>query len=109
MKENIRVPQFDGPKPIQYVAVRVWLEDGTRTLGMWTGARWWSTKGEINPVRWELEVRRKKTEKLLKKLPKETSGQCAQKSLIEIFGSPPFALTRADCQGKAAPQRASQA
>jgi hypothetical protein len=53
MKENIRVPQFDGPKPIQYVAVRVWLEDGTRMLGMWTGTRWWSTKGEIHPVTWE--------------------------------------------------------
>jgi hypothetical protein len=37
---------------------------------MWTGDRWWSTKGEINPVKWELEVREKKTKKLLKKLPK---------------------------------------
>jgi hypothetical protein len=71
MKEKIHAPQFEATKPIQYVAVRVWLGDGTRTLGMWTGVRWWSTKGEINPVRWELEVRRKKTEKLLKKLPKD--------------------------------------
>jgi hypothetical protein len=53
--------------------LRMWpsvLADGTRILGMWTGARWWSTKGEIHPVKWELEVREKKTEKLLKKLPK---------------------------------------
>jgi hypothetical protein len=24
-------------------------------LGMWTGVKWWSTKGEIKPVKWELE------------------------------------------------------
>jgi hypothetical protein len=71
MKENIRAPQFDGSKPIQYVAVRVWLQDGTRMLGMWTGERWWSTKGEIRPVKWELQVREKKTKKLLKKLPED--------------------------------------
>jgi hypothetical protein len=47
------------------------LADGTRTLGIWTGARWWSTKGEIHPVRWELEVREKKTKKLLKSLESE--------------------------------------
>ncbi len=41
---------------------------GTRTLGMWTGEKWWSAKGEITPARWELEVREKKTKKLLKKL-----------------------------------------
>jgi hypothetical protein len=57
-------------KPKKYKAVRVWLSDGTRVLGMWTGTKWWSTKGEINPVRWEHEVRKKKTDKLLKKLPK---------------------------------------
>jgi hypothetical protein len=58
-------------KPAPYKAVRVWLPNGTRTLGMWTGSRWWSTKGEIDPVKWELEVRKKKkTQKLLKKLPK---------------------------------------
>jgi hypothetical protein len=44
------------------------LADGTRTIGMWTGSRWWSSKGEIHPVRWELEVREKKTKKLRKKL-----------------------------------------
>ena len=70
MRDKIRTPQFDDVKPIPRVAVRVWLADGTRILGMWTGARWWSTKGEIHPVKWELEVREKKTEKLLKKLPK---------------------------------------
>ncbi len=63
--------QSSDAKPVPYKAVRVWLSNGTRTLGMWTGSRWWSTKGEINPVKWELEVRKKKkTEKLLKKLPK---------------------------------------
>ncbi|HEY5811947.1 MAG TPA: hypothetical protein VIT23_04765 [Terrimicrobiaceae bacterium] len=62
--------QYD-EKPKRYKAVRVWLEDGSRTLGMWTGTRWWCIKGECNPVKWELEVRKKKkTEKLLKKLPK---------------------------------------
>ena len=63
--------QSQDAKPVPYKAVRVWLQNGTRALGMWTGSRWWSTKGEIDPVKWELEVRkRKKTEKLLKKLPK---------------------------------------
>jgi len=36
---------------------------------MWTGSRWWSTKGEVHPVEWELEVRKNKTKKLLKSLP----------------------------------------
>ena len=63
-------PVYD-PKPVTYKAVRVWLSDGTRILGIWTGDRWWSTKGQINPVKWELEVRKKKkTDKLLKKLSK---------------------------------------
>lgn len=70
MKDRER-EQSAAEKPAPYKAVRVWLPNGTRTLGMWTGSRWWSTKGEINPVKWELEVRKKrKTEKLLKKLPK---------------------------------------
>ena len=71
MKGKIRTPQFTDTKPIPSVAVRVWLADGTRTLGIWTGERWWSTKGEIHPVRWELEVREKKTKKLLKSLESE--------------------------------------
>jgi hypothetical protein len=33
------------PKPIAYKAVRVWLCDGSRMLGIWTGTKWWSTKG----------------------------------------------------------------
>jgi hypothetical protein len=70
MKDWTRPPQSPDIKPIPLVAVRVWLADGTRMLGMWTGTRWWSTKGEIQPVTWELEVREKKTKKLLKKLPK---------------------------------------
>ena len=63
--------QSSDEKLVPYRAVRVWLPNGGRGLGMWTGSRWWSTKGEINPVKWELEARKKKkTEKLLKKLPK---------------------------------------
>lgn len=57
------------PKPKAYKAVRVWLSNGTRMLGMWTGAKWWSMEGEIHPVRWELEERRKKTGKLRKAIP----------------------------------------
>jgi hypothetical protein len=55
------------PKPTPYKAVRVWLSDGSRMLGMWTGTRWWSRKGEIKPVKWELQERKKKkTDKLRK-------------------------------------------
>jgi hypothetical protein len=48
------------PKPIAYKAVRVWLSDGSRMLGMWTGVKWWNTKGEIQPVKWELEKKRRR-------------------------------------------------
>lgn len=59
------------PKPMAYKAVRVWLSDGSRMLGMWTGTKWWSLQGEIKPVRWELEERKKKkTDKLRKIIPK---------------------------------------
>jgi hypothetical protein len=62
--------QFDDVKPLAYKAVRVWAADGSGMLGMWTGERWWSLKGEIAPVKWELEARKKKkTKKLLKSLP----------------------------------------
>jgi hypothetical protein len=44
------------PKPTAYRAVRVWLSDGSRMLGIWTGVKWWSSKGEIEPVKWELEI-----------------------------------------------------
>jgi hypothetical protein len=58
---------YDSVRPIPYKAVRVWLADGTRVWGMWTGEKWWSTKGEITPLKWELETRKKKkTKKLLK-------------------------------------------
>jgi hypothetical protein len=61
--------QYDDVRPVPYRAVRVWLADGTRVLGMWTGEKWWSTKGEIIPAKWELETRKeKKTKKLLKAL-----------------------------------------
>jgi hypothetical protein len=55
------------PKPIAYKAVRVWLSDGSRLLGMWTGTKWWSTRGEITPVKWELEERKKKKARKLRK------------------------------------------
>ena len=42
------------------------------------GTRWWSTIGEIQPVTWELEVREKKTKKLLKKLPKTDRAVSAE-------------------------------
>jgi hypothetical protein len=58
------------PKPVAYKAVRVWLTDGSRMWGMWTGTKWWSTKGEIEPVKWELEERKKKTHKLRKAIPR---------------------------------------
>jgi len=70
--------QYDDVRPIPYQAVRVWLADGTRMLGMWTGHRWWSTKGEIHPVKWELEVREKKTKKLLKSLPESEGNDLAK-------------------------------
>ena len=48
------------PKPRAYKAVRVWLSNGRRMLGIWTGTKWWSVEGEIEPVKWELEERRKR-------------------------------------------------
>jgi hypothetical protein len=60
-------------KPIAYKAVRVWLSDGSRMLGIWTGAKWWSTKGEIQPVKWEFEERKKKTDKLRKAIARDQS------------------------------------
>jgi hypothetical protein len=60
------------PKPVAYKAVHVWLSDGSRTLAIWTGVKWWSTKGEIQPVKWELEERkRKKTDKLRKSIARD--------------------------------------
>ena len=53
-----------------------------RMIGMWTGERWWSTEGEIHPVRWELQVREKKTQKLLKKLPKNELPVRAEDSAL---------------------------
>ena len=50
------------------------LADGSRILGMWTGEKWWSVKGEINPVNWELEERPKKTKKLEKALRESEEG-----------------------------------
>ena len=58
-------------KPRAYKAVRVWLSNGRRMLGMWTGTKWWGTEGEIEPVKWELEERRKKTDKLRKAIPRK--------------------------------------
>jgi hypothetical protein len=70
----MRDTQFSDIKPVAYKAVRVWVADGSRMLGMWTGDRWWSARGEISPVKWELDVRKKKTKKLLKSLP-EVPGE----------------------------------
>ena len=67
--------KFDDVRPVPYRAVRVWLSDGTRMLGMWTGERWWSVKGEITQARWELEERKKKTKKLRKALGKLGRGE----------------------------------
>ncbi len=58
-----------GTKPELYKAVRVWLEDGSRTHGMWTGSNWWCVKSEISRVKWELKKRSKKTKKISKTLP----------------------------------------
>jgi hypothetical protein len=44
-KQGKEKMQFDDIKPIAFKAVWVWLADGTRTLGMWTGEKWWSAKG----------------------------------------------------------------
>ena len=68
MKESTIPPHaVDDPKPKPRKAVRVWLSDGSRFLAMWTGTKWWSSKGELAPVKWELEERKKKTKKLGKK------------------------------------------
>jgi hypothetical protein len=61
------------PKPIAYKAVRVWLSNGRRMLGMWTGTKWWSMEGEIEPVKWELGERQKKTDKLRKGFARDKS------------------------------------
>ena len=65
----------DDPKPKVRKAVRVWLADGTKMLAMWTGQRWWSTKGKITPARWELEERKRKTKKLRKALRRSEDGE----------------------------------
>ena len=76
MKETDIPPHaVDDPKPKVRKAVRVWLADGTKMLGMWTGERWWSTKGEIIPARWELEERKKKTKELRKALRRSEGGE----------------------------------
>jgi hypothetical protein len=68
MKESAIPPHaVDDPKPKPLKAVRVWLSDGSRFLAMWTGTKWWSSKGELAPVKWELEERKKKTKKLRQK------------------------------------------
>ena len=59
----------NGVKPPIFKAVRVWLDNGERVHGMWTGAKWWSTQGEIVPAKWELEERPKKTKKISAVLP----------------------------------------
>jgi uncharacterized membrane protein len=43
------VMKYDDVRPVPYRAVRVWLSDGTRMLGMWTSERWWSIRGRDCP------------------------------------------------------------
>lgn len=66
MSEKETAP--DGTKPETLKAVRVWLEDGSRVHGMWTGSCWWSTKGEVFPIKWELKERAAKTKKIVESL-----------------------------------------
>jgi hypothetical protein len=71
-KDSDFVMKYDEVRPVPYRAVLVSLADGTRMLGMWTGERWWSVKGEIAPAKWELEERKKKkTDKLRKAIPRD--------------------------------------
>jgi hypothetical protein len=43
-----------------------------QNAGIWTGTKWWITKGEIQPVKWELEERKeKKTDKLRKAIARD--------------------------------------
>ena len=78
--------KYDDIRPVPQRAVRVWLADGTRMLGMWTGERWWSAKGEITPARWELEERKKKkTKKLQKALRKiDESGGTLRRATCRL-------------------------
>ena len=57
----------DDSKPKLRKGVRVWLSDGSRFLAIWTGTKWCSSKGELAPVKWELEERKTKTKKLRQK------------------------------------------
>ena len=41
---------------------------------MWSIVKWWTTKGEITPVKWELEVKDEKTDELLKSLQNSGEG-----------------------------------
>jgi hypothetical protein len=39
-------------KPFRYEIVSCVFESGRVVPGMWTGNRWWSDNGEIEPTRW---------------------------------------------------------
>ena len=67
MKESAIPPHaVDDPKPKPGKAVRVWLSDGSRFLAMWTGTKWWSSKGELAPVKWELKNGKRKRKSFAK-------------------------------------------
>jgi hypothetical protein len=53
----------DDPRPKLRKTVRGWLSDGGRFLAMWTSTKWWSSKGELAPVKWELEERKKENDR----------------------------------------------
>jgi hypothetical protein len=55
-------------KPKELAIVYAMLADGTTQKAVWTGSRWWSVEGEIEPVRW-----RRHEDKSNKHL-QETSG-----------------------------------
>ena len=83
------------PKPRAYKAVRVWLSNGRRMLGIWTGTKWWSVEGEIEPVKWELEERRKRPTNFAKPFleinvrePRFIFAPATAKSLIRLIKDP---------------------
>ena len=82
------------PKPMAYKAVRVWLSDGSRILGMWTGTKWWSLQGEIKPVRWELEERnKKKTDSFAKLFRRSSPSWIRTKTRGQALAGPRCAIS----------------
>ncbi len=40
-------------KPEPYVALRLFMSDGSSKGGIWTGREWWSEGRAVYPVRWQ--------------------------------------------------------